>query len=193
MAEFINLIPDQEVVVQKREKAVKTTSILAIIILLIALGITGYLFYTHDQLSKELQAAEAKIDASRQQIASLTSTEITARNLYKKFTSLQDIYSKRTRYSIVLDEFNKRTSAGIQIEDFAIDSTGKISITGSGDNYLLVAKFMKDLTDTDFPTATQGYSALFKTVTLNTVNLSNAENRASFSLLVDYDVELIKN
>ncbi len=193
MAEFINLIPDQEVVVQKREKAVKTTSILAIIILLIALGITGYLFYTHDQFSKELQVAEAKIDASRQQIASLTSTEITARNLYKKFTSLQDIYSKRTRYSIVLDEFNKRTSAGIQIEDFAIDSTGKISITGSGDNYLLVAKFMKDLTDTDFPTATQGYSALFKTVTLNTVNLSNAENRASFSLLVDYDVELIKN
>lgn len=192
MAEFINLIPEQEVNTQKREKAVKMSSVLAVLILLLVLAGAGYFFYINSQLQNTLKDTEAQITSLRGQIVALSDTEITARNLFKKYTSLQDIYGKRNRYSAVLEEFNKRKTEGVKVDDFAIDSKGIITISGSGDNYLLVAKFMKDLTDKDFSQASMDYKELFTAVTLNTVNLSNAENRASFSLSVTYNPELLK-
>jgi len=193
MAEFINLIPDQELNIQKQDKAIKMSSVVTVLLLLSVLGIAGYYYYETDKLNQEINSTNMRIENQRQQITALSSTEIIARNLFKKFSSLKDIYTKRNKYSIVLDEFFKRTTQGIKIDDFSVDPSGKVTITGSGDNYLIVAKFMKDITDSEYPTATTQYKNLFKTVTLNSVNLENAENRASFSLVVDYDASLIKN
>ena len=191
MAEYINLIPDSEKQEQVREKAVKLSTVLALFLMLVVGGVAGYFYYQKTQLETQVSNTESEITSLRGKIKELAATEIVARNLYTKYNVLLGIFNERLKYSALLEEFRKRTSSEITLENFTLTGD-KITISGFGQNYLSVAKFMRDLTDPRFPGVTPGYEKLFTSVTLNSVTLSNSDNSADFFIEVKMDSSVLK-
>ncbi len=187
MAQSINLIPQQEQQEQVKVKLVKSSTIVAIFVLVAVAGVSLFYFYKNKTLNDTLAASETQVASYRTDITKLVSTEIVARNLYTKSTTLKNIFDTRPAYSILLKEFIKRVPASIVIDNFVLNANGTFSISGSADDYNSIAAFINGLTDKTFSGAAAGYEGLFTTVSLNSVNLESKSNRANYFINVTYD------
>jgi Tfp pilus assembly protein PilN len=187
----INLIPKTEKTEQTTTKLVKASTLFSVALLVVLLGIAGYLFYKTSTLKKEVKALDDSIEASREEIANMASVEISARNLYSKYTTLKKIFGERAYYSVLLEEFEKRVPSSVVITSFTMAPGSSISIGGSGENYNSIGVFTDNLLDVSFTTASEGLGGLFKSVSLESVSLESKENRASFNLVIEYDSALL--
>lgn len=191
MQENINLIPESEKQEQVKVKAIKVSTILSVLLLVASGLISGWFYYRAYNIKNELTALDSNIDSLRTSIKNQSPMEIVARNLYTKFVALQNIYSTGFKYSGLISELHKRKTDGIVIDSFSLGMNSVVNLSGTGDNYILVAKLMRDLTDPAFPGATPGLEKLFKSVSLTSVSLSNSQNRATYVMSVSYDPALL--
>jgi uncharacterized protein YoxC len=104
----INLIPQTEVIEQKRSKIVSSSTIFSIVILLITLGISAYLYTTLSKIDSNIKKTETEIESLRSDIKSMADIEVAARNLDKKYNALRSLFNSRVKYSLLLKEFEAR-------------------------------------------------------------------------------------
>ena len=98
----INLIPQSEKQEQVKQKAVKTSTVLAIVLFLIVGAIGGYMFYQSTTINKQIASHEDNISNLRGDIQRLEAIEISARNLGQRYSTLKELLSSRNYYSILM-------------------------------------------------------------------------------------------
>lgn len=194
MAQSINLIPDQEVREQKKEKVVKVSSVFSILLLLIVAGVSAYFWYRTSTLQNQLNSLKTEIESHRQSINSLKDIEVIARTLDARYKIVSDIFTTRTRYSVLLDELNRRVPTNIKIESFGIsgEEGNEINLSGTGTDYLSIARFIDTLSDGDYELAAPEMKKLFTDVTLNSVSLDGQNQAVSYTLVIKFDGNLLK-
>jgi Tfp pilus assembly protein PilN len=190
MSQSVNLIPDQEVQEQTQKKVVKLSSLFSVLILIITSGVTAYFIYQTAQLSNQVKAEDEKIANLRSQIQGMSSIEITARNLGKKYTAIKELLGGRPYYSLLMEEFRARKPSEIYIRNFSILKDNKISITGQAQTYITITTFGNNLLSQDFVSGNPKLSGLFKSIILNQVDLSQA-GTVDFSMTIDYDPSVL--
>ncbi len=189
--ENINLIPQEEVQLQQKGKAVKGTSVLFILLTVIAIGLSGYLYYKTSDLKQKTNDVNSQIDAQRAKIKSMSSTEILLRNLDKKYNSISGMIDGRNHYSRLLSELKVRQPQGISIESVEVKD-GVVNYTGDAENYLLIAQFVNSLLNKDFPGGDPELKDLFSEVKLNSVSLDQNKTEVRFFIVIVYDSSKLK-
>lgn len=189
--ENINLIPQEEVQYQAKGKAVKGTTVFFILLTIVTLGISGYLYYAHSEISTKVNDVDSQIESQRAKIKSLSSTEVIVRNLEMKYNSISKIISERSHYSRLLSELKIRQPEGVRIESVDIKE-GIVNYTGDADNYILIANFINSLLNKDFPGGDAALKELFTEVKLNSVTLDQNKSTVRFFIVINYDVSKIK-
>lgn len=181
MPETINLIPQEERVSQTKTKVVKVSTWLAIGVLIIIVGVSGYFYYKSYNLKQELSSMEASVASLRTEINKLSDIEINARNLFKKSNTLSTIFESRLYYSKLLKELEASVPSTINIKTFGLSKDMTISISGDADDYNSVQDFSNRLLARD----------VFSQVQLNSVGLESQKDKVNFFILVTYKEELL--
>lgn len=191
MSQSINLIPQSEIVEQTKEKVIKFSTLLSILLLVLVGGVAAYFYYSTNKTKKEIFAKQISIEKYQEKIQGLSDIEVTARNLEGRFKKLDDLFSSRVKYSLLLRELKIRTSNAVVIQNLSFGLNNTLNVTGEGDDYIALAKFIKNVSDPKFSSASAGMGGLFTGVTLNTVSLENRTNKAQFFIVINYDRKLL--
>lgn len=191
MSQSINLIPQSEITEQTKEKVVKLSTILSVITLFLIIGVSGFFYYYTNRTKKDLIIKDNNIKTYQSGIEDLSEIEATARNLETKYNKLREIFDNNAKYSFLLRELKLRSSDVVAIQNLSFGLNDTINITGDGDNYISIAKFIKNVNDTSFSSASKGMGGLFTGVSLNTVSLENRTNKAQFFIVINYDRKLL--
>lgn len=194
MSQSINLIPQEEQQEQRKVKVVKMSSVVAILLLLLVIGISGYYWFQKNNIQNQIDAADSRIARSRTDIASLSEIEVVARELDAKYKILNSFFNSKRRYSILLDELNKRVPLGnVTVDTFAITGAEKqtLNLSGAGLDYISIAKFIDTLSDTEYSQAGLGLEDIFYNVTLNSVTLDNRGASVNYFIVTDFRTQLL--
>ncbi len=194
MAQSINLIPKEEKFEQRKEKVVKLSSVIAVVILLVVIGVSTYYWYTVNNLKTSIKTAETRTEDLRTDIRGLSEIEIVARSLDAKYNILNDIFTNRKRYSVLLSELQRRVPEGVTIESLTITGVANenVNIAGQGPDYISIARFINTLSDTQFSSATPGMEDMFHDVTLNTVTFDSQDSTVSYFIVTKFNEALLK-
>jgi Tfp pilus assembly protein PilN len=187
----INLLPQSEITAQTKVQAVRLSTILSIIFLILVLAGSGYILYLKGQTKKEITVLESGIQGYRNDITSMSGIEITVRNLDKKYTALKGIFGGQKRYSLLMEEIRIRKPAALDLENMDLKE-GKINVNGSADNYISIAEFVNNLLNKNFSGGNKNLGSVFTSVSLNSVNMENSRNRIQFFIVVDFDSQVLK-
>ncbi len=183
----INLIPQVEKQEQAKERAVKNSTIISLLLFLVVAGASGYVFFTIFSLKSAIQDRDNKIAVLRSDIEGMSTIEISARNLGQKSDTVASILKTRPNYSLLLTEFKKRIPSTILVDSFTLGRDSTASVSGTGSDYISIARFIRDLPDPAFPSAGQGLGSLFTDVSLNSVNLDAQDGNAAFFIVITFD------
>jgi Tfp pilus assembly protein PilN len=175
MPETINLIPQEERIQQTKTKVVKLSTILAVILLIIAAGLGGYFYYRVYTIKQEISDLDGNITQLRSDISSLSEIEVNARNLFKKSEALMTLFDNRYYYSTLLRELDASIPEQVVIESFGLGKENTVAISAKAANYNLVQDFTNKLLERD----------IFTEVSLNSVGLESTE--VGFFIVVSYD------
>ena len=192
MSQSINLIPRQEVEKQTETKVLNLSTILSFVLLGIVSIVSVYFLITSMNIKKQIKSLDSSIGGLRSSIKSLSSIEITARNLDKKHKVLEEIFRDRPYYSNLLQELNKRKPSGVTFIDLNLRENTQLTISGKADTYILVAEFTNTLLNKEFNNGDPLLKDLFTTVTLNSVNLENRGGGVNFSITVEFNPQKLK-
>lgn len=187
----INLIPNSEKKEQVKVKAVKATTIVSIVVLILVSAVGFYLFTQTSSLKQKMELSKGNTDILRQDIQNLSETEIVARNLGQKYATISEIFKTRNYFSIMQDEFKKRVPEFVEIATFGIGRDNTINVSGEGGDYIAIARFINNLSDMKFEGADPALSGLFTDVSLSSVNLDTQSSKAKFFIVITYDPALL--
>jgi Tfp pilus assembly protein PilN len=168
----INLLTREEKVEQFKGKAVKTSSILSVILLIIVGGLSAYFYIKVSTLKGNIKAEEQKIEEHRAKINSMESIEVIARNLYQKYTILSEF----------LHSFNAKVPEGLEITLFRLAGQNELSVLGTADNYLLVSDFLANINNA-------GEDSVFESAYLESVKLNPHDSTVDYAVTIFYDPE----
>lgn len=185
MAQSINLIPQQEVSEQRKTKVVKLSTIFSIFILVVVTGISAYYFYKTLVLKREIKDLDTQIENLRSEITSLSPIEISARNLYKKYIILKNLFDSRIEYSLLFEELQARKPETVKVENLSVDKGTTLNVSGVSDNYISIASYMNNLLEPQFEAGNPDLAGIFKSVTLNSVNLDKGRSQVKFVIIVE--------
>lgn len=188
----INLIPQEVKKEQAKEQVVKSTTLFSVIILVIMVLVSGFMFFRNLNTRNQITSVNSSIESLRGDIVQLANVEVVARNLDTKYITLQEIFSSRNYYHILMSEFRQRIPRNVSIDTFGTGRENTINVSGSGSDYIAIAQFVRNLSDQDFEGAGPGLENLFIDVTLNSVNLDAQTSDARFFVVVTFNPELIK-
>ena len=191
MAQSINLVPQEEVFEQTKSKVVRFSTILSIFLLVVVGGIGYYLVGQKLSLKRELDNLDSNITQLRSDIEGLSSIEITARTLDKRYKVLSDIIYSRYHFSNLFSEIKVRTPPTVDVTSFSIKD-GTINISGESTDYLSIADFTNTLLDTEFESGKPELKDLFTSAVLSSVTLSNKEGFVNFSMRLEFNQEAIR-
>lgn len=178
----INLLTREEKVEQFKGKAVKTSSILSVILLVIVGGLSAYFYIKVSTLKNNIKAEEQKIEEHRAKINSMESIEVIARNLYQKYTILSEIFDERLYYSEFLHSFNAKVPEGLEITLFRLAGQNELSVLGTADNYLLVSDFLANINNAS-------EDSVFESAYLESVKLNPHDSTVDYAVTIFYDPE----
>jgi Tfp pilus assembly protein PilN len=191
MVQSINLIPQEEVKEQSKEKAVRVSTILSILILVVVCAVSAYFLFVKMALNAQINSVNAELGTLRSQINSQASLEVLVRNLDKRYSTLNSILKDRVYYSALLEELAARSPAGIEVTNF--DFHDKVlNLSGTASNYQIFADFMTNLLDKNYPTGNPALKGLFTNVQLSGLSLLGSSNSVSYSIQVTFDDSLLK-
>lgn len=188
----INLIPQTEVKEQNKTKAVKSSTVISFVFLVVCIFIGAYLFYLNNQISTQMDSVKSEINSLRSDVQGLSDVEISARNLEKKYNVLNKMFSERPKYSLVLQELDSRRPSDLEIQSLDV-KPGSMNISGVADNYIAIANFVNNLIDKNFSNGISELKELFTEVSLNSVSLEGATNKVKFFIVVSFDESKIKS
>jgi type IV pilus assembly protein PilN len=178
MAQSINLIPQSEVQEQVKAKALKASTVFTLLLLVIAGGISAYLYLTNKDLKDQVAILDTEIEGLRSKITDMTAIEVSARNLDKKYSVLKSLFGSRYYYSDLLTEIENHRPPGITFGSFNMREPGEVSVTGTGSTYIDISDFTNNLlADSD----------LFVSVSLNSVSLQSKDNSVNFAIVVSFN------
>lgn len=186
MLSDINLISQTEVVEQKKTKAVKGSTVFTLVVFFLSLLAALYCFITIKGIDNQISKLDNSITSLRGKIQSLSDIEVSSRNLSKKYIALKSLFSQRPKYSLLLNELKARMPSDIEIDSLDV-SYGKMSVSGSSTEYILIADFINNLLNKDFSGGNQKLKGLFTEVILNSVSLERSSNTLKFFIVVSYD------
>jgi Tfp pilus assembly protein PilN len=185
MLSDVNLIPQTEVIEQKKSAVVKSSSIFSVVLFVIALGISGYYFTNLAKVNSDIKKTDDEIESHRAKIKSMSDIEISARNLDRKYSALKTLFGGRSKYSLLLKEIEARKPANININNIDV-KVGQISISGSSDNYISVKTFVDNFLNKEYQDGNPDLRDMFISVSLNSVSLDKGSNNVKFFLVVSY-------
>ncbi|HNS71317.1 MAG TPA: PilN domain-containing protein [bacterium] len=187
----LNFLPQSEIQEQYKEKAVKFSSILAIIFtVFVALG-SVYIVYLNKQNEQKISDLDKNIESLRSQIKSKAEIEIKVRNLDKKYKALTNIFMNQKKYSLLMQEIRTRKPSSLDIDN--LDMRGEsLNINGSAQNYLSIAEFINNLLNTEFTGGISGLETVFTKVSLNSVNTDSSKDTIGFFIVVNFDSSKLK-
>lgn len=185
MLSDINLIPQAEVIEQKKSKVLASSSILSILVLLVALGVSAYYFTSLSKVNSEIKKTDSDIESLRSKIKSMSEVEIAARNLDKRYTALKNLFKGRSKYSLLLKELEARRPSDVSIQNSDV-RPGQINISGTSGSYISLKSFMDNLLNKEFPDGNAGLKDLFTTLSLNSVSLDKSNNSVKFFIVLTY-------
>ncbi len=185
MLNDINLIPQTEVVEQKKTQAVKSSTIFSIVILSISLAVAACYFINLTNLEGKISQTNKEIESLRSNIKMMSEIEVSARNLDKKYSALETLFSKRSKYSLLLREINDRKPEDVSISSLDV-KVGEISISGVSNSYISVADFVNNFLNVNFEGGNPDLKDIFTAVSLNSVSLEKSSNTVKFFILVSY-------
>jgi len=185
MLDDINLIPQTEVVEQKRSKIVSSSTVFSIILLIVALGVSAYLYSTLSKINSDIKKTDAEIASLRSDVQSMADVEVAARNLDKKYSALKSLFENRSKYSLLLKEFEARKPDDVSRQSFDV-KPGQISVSGTSGSYISVKAFMDNLLNKDFLDGNPSLKDIFTSISLNSVNLDKSTNSVKFMIVVNY-------
>jgi Tfp pilus assembly protein PilN len=188
----INLIPQAEIKEQKKTKAVKGSTVFSILFLVIVLAVGGYFYYITDVLKSQISSLDGEISSLRADITSLSDVEISARNLDKKYSVLENLFDNRLKYSLLLKEVKNRQPSDLEVQSLDV-KPGNMNVSGVADNYISIANFVNSLVNDNFEGGIEELKGVFTSVSLNSVSLEGSTNKVKFFIVVDYDIEKIKS
>jgi Tfp pilus assembly protein PilN len=191
MVQDINLLPQNVLNEQYEKKAVKVSTIVTIVLVVLVAAFSGFLYYQKLQMEKLKTSLDGDVEKLRLEIKSLASTEIKIRNLDKKYTALNSVFSKQYKFSKLMQELRIRKPEGVSFNSVDV-KVGKLNISGFADNYVSIAQFVNNLLNKKFVGGVGGLESLFTGVTLNSISLDNARNMNQFFIVVDFDQEKLK-
>lgn len=187
----INLIPQEEIIVQKKTKAVKASTYVVLGALVLSALVSLYLFLAAKSIKTQIAQIDVDINSLRSQISNLSQVEISARNLDKKFNILQTLFRERPRYSLLLEEIKNRNPEGLLVESMDVKS-GQATLSGVAGDYIAIASFINNLVDKNFEGGNPPLKDVFTSVTLNSVNLEKSTNQVKFFIVVNFDEGKLK-
>ena len=114
------------------------------------------------------------------------------KNLDARTSTLKSIYAQSRYYSRLLDELEKRLPAEVVIESLGIGNGNSVSISGTGADYISIAKFISTVSNQKFEGAGAGLSSLFTNVTLNSVSLDQQTAKAKYFMVVEVNPTLLE-
>lgn len=194
MPQVLNLIPQSEKQEQNRERLVKVSSIITIVLAIFTAIVGGFLYYRVYTIKDQLKIKEQSITKLKSDIQSLSSIEISARNLGSRFNTLQTLLKNRFVFSKLLDELQNRIPSSVEMESFSLGKEDyTFNISGKGADYLAVSKFITALSNPDDKQAKEGLEKLFTDVTLNSVSLDNQTSKANYFMVITFDPSLLGN
>lgn len=185
MLSDVNLIPQTEVIEQKKSAAVKSSSVLSVVLFVVALGVSAYYFTNLSKVNSDIKKMEAEIETYRGQIESMSDIEISARNLDRKYNALKTLFGSRSKYSLLLKEIEARKPSNVNIQNADV-KTGQISISGSSDDYISVKTFVDNFLNKEYQDGNPDLRDMFISVSLNSVSLDKGSNNVKFFLVVSY-------
>lgn len=187
----INLIPQEEVTVQQKTAAVKTSTYVTLGILIVSILVSLYFFLISNNIKNQIVQIDADINSLRGQITKLSQVEISARNLDKKFSILQTLFKERSKYSLLLEELKSRNPDELVVESMDV-KIGQATLSGVADNYIAIASFINNLMNKNFEGGNALLKDLFTSVTLNSVSLEKSTNQVKFFIVVNFDEAKLK-
>lgn len=185
MLNDINLIPQTEVVEQRKSKLLASSSIVSIIFLLIGVGVSVYFYTNLSKIDSEVKKADADIESLRTKISSMSEVEIAARNLDKKYTALKELFTKRSKYSFLLKEIDSRRPSDVVIQNSDV-RPGQINISGLSNSYVSLKSFLDNLVNKDFVDGNPKLKDLFTSLSLNSALLDKSNNKVRFFIVLTY-------
>ena len=185
MLNDINLIPQTEVIEQKKSKVLASSSVFSVLLLLIALGVSAYFFTTLSKVNSEIKKTDSEIESLRSKIKSMSEVEIAARNLDKRYTALKNLFTGRSKYSLLLRELEARKPSDVSIQNSDI-RPGQICISGTSGSYISLKSFMDNLLNKEFLDGNAELKDLFTTLSLNSVSLDKSNNSVKFFIVLTY-------
>ena len=191
MAQSINLVPREVKTEQVKVQVVRASTVITILLLLIVGGIAGYYNYTNIATKSSIEENEAEIVRLRKDIEDMADIEVVARNLDKKYSSIKEILGARSYYSLLMEETKRRIPEDVILVEFVLNKTGTISFDGSGQTYLSISQFFRNLSTPEEGTDPK-FETLFSDVTLNSVNFDNRDNTAKYSITTKFSGEALK-
>lgn len=194
MSQSINLIPKTEQQEQRKVKIVKMSSVFSVLILLVVVGISAYFWNESNQLKNDVKKTNEEIEAKRKDITNLSDIEVASRTLDAKYVILNEIFNERKRYSLLLDELDKRIPSGtieLQTLGFSGESQDQMNLSGKGSDYIAISNFLDTLSNQEYAGGNENLGPLFKDVTLNSVNLNSQSLDVTYYIITNYDVSLI--
>jgi len=191
MVESINLIPQEEVTVQQKTEAVKTSTYVTLGILVLAGLVALYFYLASNNIKKQIVQLDTDINSQRAQITKLSQVEVAARNLDKKFNVLQTLFKDRSKYSLLLEELKSRNPDELIVDSMDV-KVGQATLSGSADNYIAIASFISNLMNKNFEGGNALLKDIFTSVTLNSVSLEKSTNQVKFFIVVNFDESKLK-
>ena len=185
MLSDINLIPQTEVVEQRKSKVLASSSIFSIFLLLVVLGVSAYFFTNLSKVNSEIKKTDYEIESLRSKIKSMSEVEIAVRNLDKKYSALKGLFSGRSKYSLLLKELEARKPSDVTVQNADV-KPGQISISGTSGSYISLKNYMDNLLDKDFLEGDPKLKDLFITLSLNSVSLDKSNNSVKFFIVLTY-------
>jgi hypothetical protein len=191
MTQSLNLIPEQEIQEQTKTKVLKLSTIFAMLLLVVICGISAYLFVSTSKIKTQIKAEDDAVSALRSQINGMSSIEVNARNLSKKYSALKDLLTSRIFYSTLLEDFMQRRPSEISIDSFSVAKDNTLSISGISPTYILIKVFSNNLLDINYKDQNPKLQGLFTSVVLNQVDLTQ-KGSVMFSMTLTFDPKKIQ-
>lgn len=185
MLNDINLIPQAEVTEQRKSKAVKSSTLMFIVLLLISVGVSAFFFIKVSGLNSNIKQLDSEIETLRGKIKASSNLEVSARNLDKKYSALNKLFTTRSKYSLLLKEIEARRPDNVEITNFDVKQ-GQVSISGISGSYISVSNFVNNFLNKEFADGNPDLKDIFIDVSLNSVSLDKGSNSVKFFIVVSY-------
>ena len=185
MLSDINLIPQTEVVEQRKSKVLASSSIFSIIILLIVLGVSAYFFTNLSKVNSDIKKTDTDIESLRAKVKSMSEVEIAIRNLDKKYSALRGLFLGRSKYSLLLKELEARRPSDVTVQNADV-RVGQISLSGTSGSYISLKNYMDNLLNKEFAEGDPKLKDLFITLSLNSVSLDKSNNSVKFFIVLTF-------